>query len=274
MGDDIRTGSTPPKTKIFVGRLPEDAKAQDLRALFERYGTVTECDILNRYGFVHMKTDEMASRAIEALNNAEFMGVQISVEQSTGKKSGRGRGFGPMMRGRGGPMRGMGMGRAPPPYMMRDGRGDYDRRGPGMDGRGPGMDRIGLPPPPSMRNGYYDSYDRGYDGYYTARGPPPPPPILGTRDREPERRTYPDMLRDPYERRSFTEVSRVPYERPIPPSPAFERRPEYPARVAPDMYRRRTPPPPAAYGSAPTGYERDTLDPYGPPAPRRYLRNR
>ncbi|XP_046403661.1 RNA-binding protein lark-like [Ischnura elegans] len=169
MGDDIRTGSTPPKTKIFVGGLPEDAKAQDLRALFERYGTVTECDILNRYGFVHMKTDEMASRAIEALNNAEFMGVQISVEQSSSKKSGRGRGFGPMMRGRGGPMRGMRMGRAPPPYMMRDGRGDYDRRGPGMDGRGPGMDRIGLPPPPSMRNGYYDSYDRGYDGYYTAR---------------------------------------------------------------------------------------------------------
>jgi RNA recognition motif-containing protein len=63
-----------------VGRLPEEAQAQDLRRLFEQYGVVTECDILNRYGFVHMKTEEMAVRAIKELNNAEFMGVQISVE--------------------------------------------------------------------------------------------------------------------------------------------------------------------------------------------------
>jgi hypothetical protein len=65
------------------------------------------------------------------------------------------------MRGRGG-MRGMG--RAPP--YMRDGRGDYDRR--------PGL------PPPSMRNGYYDNYDRGYDNYYPSRGPPP---VMASRDR-------------------------------------------------------------------------------------------
>jgi RNA recognition motif-containing protein len=63
-----------------VGRLPDEAQAQDLRRLFEQYGIVTECDILNRYGFVHMKTEEMALRAIKELNNAEFMGVQISVE--------------------------------------------------------------------------------------------------------------------------------------------------------------------------------------------------
>lgn len=68
------------KTKIFVGRLPEDAQAQDLRRLFEQYGVVTECDILNRYGFVHMKTEEMAAQAIRELNNVDFMGVQISVE--------------------------------------------------------------------------------------------------------------------------------------------------------------------------------------------------
>ena len=63
-----------------MGRLPDEAQAQDLRRLFEQYGIVTECDILNRYGFVHMKTEEMAMRAIKELNNAEFMGVQISVE--------------------------------------------------------------------------------------------------------------------------------------------------------------------------------------------------
>ncbi|GLH05725.1 RNA-binding protein lark [Gryllus bimaculatus] len=243
------------KTKIFVGRLPEEAQSQDLRRLFEQYGVVTECDILNRYGFVHMKTEEMAARAIQELNNAEFMGVQISVEQSTGKKSGRGAtrgGFGPM-RGRG-TMRG-GMGRAPP--YMRDGRGDYDRR--------PGM-----PPPPSMRNGYYDSYDRGYDNYYPSRGPPPP--IMPSRDsRDPERRSYPDMMRAPYERRSFSEVGRSPYDRPSMPGVAsFERRSDYSgSRISSDIYRRRTPPPPSSYGGA--GYERENMDPYGPPA-RRYDR--
>jgi hypothetical protein len=89
----------------------------------------------------------------------------LFLQQSTGKKSGRGGGrggFGPM-RGRGG-MRGMG--RAPP--YMRDGRVDYDRR-------------PGLPPPPSMRNGYYDSYERGYDSYYPSRGGPPP--VMPSRDR-------------------------------------------------------------------------------------------
>ena len=38
--------------KIFVGNLGDDADPEKLKALFEEYGTVTECDILNRFGFV------------------------------------------------------------------------------------------------------------------------------------------------------------------------------------------------------------------------------
>ncbi|XP_046992190.1 RNA-binding protein lark-like [Schistocerca americana] len=246
---DIRTSSTPPKTKIFVGRLPENANQQDLRKLFEQYGVVTECDILNRYGFVHMKTEEMAAEAIKALNNAEFMGVQISVEQSTGKKSGRGSsfrgGFGPV-RGRGGFR---GVGRASP--YMRDSRPDFERR-------------PGLPPPPGIRNGFYDGIDRGYDSYYPSRGPPHP--MMASRDREVERRpAYPEPGRSPYERRSFSDVGRSPYERPtLPPVASFERRTEYgAARLGSDIYRRRTPPPASSFGTS--GYEREPLDMYGPP---------
>ncbi|XP_034251260.1 RNA-binding protein 4.1-like isoform X2 [Thrips palmi] len=192
---DIKTSTNPPKTKIFVGRLPENAQAPDLRRLFEQYGTVTECDILNRYGFVHMKTEEQATRAIENLHNCNFMGSLISVEASTGKRGGRDGPGGPGPRrggfggrgGRGGfgPMRGgmgYGMGRAGPydragPYSRPDGYGrpdaygrpepygrpDFDRRpvGPGPAGPGPVPAGPGPVPPAgapmgAMRNGYYD----------------------------------------------------------------------------------------------------------------------
>ena len=70
-------------------------------------------------------------------------------------------------------------------------------------------------------------------------------------DREPERRSYPDMMRTPYERRYFSDVGRSPYERPsMPPVPSFERRTDYGgARISTDIYRRRTPPPSSSYGA-------------------------
>lgn len=166
-------------------------------------------------------------------------------QQSTGKKSGRGAGA---ARGGFGPMRGRGnfrgMGRAPP--YIRDGRNDFDRR-------------PGFPPPPGMRNGFYDTYDRGYiiifhhqdivqnitmtiGSFFSD--------IQMIHFREPDRRPYPDMIRSPYERRTFTDLGRSPYDRPaLPPVSSFDRRTDYGApRVGTDIYRRRTPPPPT------TGY--------------------
>lgn len=69
-----------PATKVFVGNLPPGSKPGELRRLFESYGVVTECDIMNRCGFVHMETQLMAESAIEALNNATFKGSVITVE--------------------------------------------------------------------------------------------------------------------------------------------------------------------------------------------------
>ena len=70
----------PPKTKIFVGKLPPTCKDFELRKLFERYGEVTECSILGNYAFVHMKTEDMADEAINNLNNWDMNGFKISVE--------------------------------------------------------------------------------------------------------------------------------------------------------------------------------------------------
>lgn len=48
--------------------------------MFTSYGNVVECDIMNRCGFVHLETVEMADAAIAALNGVEFKGQTIVVE--------------------------------------------------------------------------------------------------------------------------------------------------------------------------------------------------
>ncbi len=47
-----RKGPNTPTVKIFVGNLPDRSKAADVRALFSKYGTVVEADIIRNYGFV------------------------------------------------------------------------------------------------------------------------------------------------------------------------------------------------------------------------------
>lgn len=66
--------------KVFVGSLPPGCKPEELRHLFTNYGVVVECDIMNRCGFVHLETIEMAEAAIAALNGVEFKGQAIVVE--------------------------------------------------------------------------------------------------------------------------------------------------------------------------------------------------
>lgn len=41
--------------KIFIGNLSSETQAEDVRVLFEKYGTVAECDVLKNYGFVVSK---------------------------------------------------------------------------------------------------------------------------------------------------------------------------------------------------------------------------
>lgn len=39
-------------TKIFVGNLPHGSTSDDIRPLFEQYGTITECAVLGSFAFV------------------------------------------------------------------------------------------------------------------------------------------------------------------------------------------------------------------------------
>lgn len=71
--------------KIFVGRLAPCVSSSQLRELFEKYGPVSDCDILRDYGFVHMSNEADAQRAIRALDKYDFCGSRLSVELSTSR---------------------------------------------------------------------------------------------------------------------------------------------------------------------------------------------
>lgn len=171
--------------KIFVGNLEDYASAANLRKLFEEFGEVEECDVLTKFGFVHMPKMEDAKAAIAALHRTEFEGATMNVEISTGgdRKGGGGRGgFGRDMNGYGG------------------GRGGYG-------------DRFDPYSRPRRADPYDDPYSR-----YAARDPYARDPYARdpyARDpyaRDPYARD--PYARDPYARDPYARARADPYDRP------------------------------------------------------------
>lgn len=111
--------------RCFVGNLPFAVTEDELRALFEPFGTVASATVMvdengrpKGFGFVNMESTVSGAKAVEELDGYDLHGRSITV--SEGKQSNsRGRGDG---RGRG---RGDGRGR---------GRGRGDGRGRGRGG--------------------------------------------------------------------------------------------------------------------------------------------
>lgn len=170
----------PPRTKLFVGHLPDGIRTEELQELFAKYGTVTECDVINKYGFVHMSTEEEAEEALKNLNSYSFMGSTLSVERSTSKFHQE---PGAPGRAKGGPSR--------PPYggggMQRngyDGRpsaGGYYNGGPYADYRRGGdfYDRAPYRAMVDRPRPYPAPYERRDDPYAPRRPPPGGPPSMG-----------------------------------------------------------------------------------------------
>uniref|UniRef100_A0A4W5RC37 RNA-binding protein 14 n=1 Tax=Hucho hucho TaxID=62062 RepID=A0A4W5RC37_9TELE len=71
--------------KIFVGNVNSSTTEPELRTLFEKYGQVSDCDILKNYGFVHMNEEEDAQKAVAELHKHELNGAPITVEFATTK---------------------------------------------------------------------------------------------------------------------------------------------------------------------------------------------
>ena len=75
--------------RLYVGNLPFDATQEDLRAAFEAHGTVFDVSLVTDrdtgrprgFGFVEMDP-QGAQAAIEALNDKDFGGRNIMVNEA------------------------------------------------------------------------------------------------------------------------------------------------------------------------------------------------
>ncbi|KAJ8246799.1 hypothetical protein GJAV_G00255520 [Gymnothorax javanicus] len=224
--------------KLHVANVEKGCDSE-LRALFEEYGTVTECAVIKDFAFIHMANSEEAMDAIKGLDNADFQGKRIHVQISKSRPRGEQNEEYPPDRAGYWPPRFPG-GRpepGPPGYF----RGRFSH--PASHGYPPTLPPP--PPPPPRRAPYPDrsSYDRererdsygvvdlyekyrarpyGLSGYEERRVssiPPPPPPPTSAIMRE---RLASSGL-DAYERR------------PLPPTPAssYYARDRSPIRRAP-----------------------------------------
>jgi len=139
---------------MYVGNLSYDVTQEELQALFEAHGAVSDVFIVKDresgrprgFAFVTMETKESMDAAIEALNGADFMGRNLAINEARpreerpsggggygGGGGGRGGNGGGGYGGGGGGGRG---GNGGGGYGGGGGRGGNDRGGRGGNDRG------------------------------------------------------------------------------------------------------------------------------------------
>ena len=83
---------------IYVGNLSFDAEVEDLQSLFAEYGAVRKCSLpLDRdtgrkrgFAFVEMASEADEQKAIDDLQNVEWMGRMIRVNKAEPRPAGGG----------------------------------------------------------------------------------------------------------------------------------------------------------------------------------------
>jgi cold-inducible RNA-binding protein len=88
--------------KLYVGNLPYNTAEQDLQELFASAGAVETVNLMRDmatgqargFGFVEMASDEDAQNAIAQLNNFQYGGRNLTVNEARPKTGGGGFGGG------------------------------------------------------------------------------------------------------------------------------------------------------------------------------------
>ena len=89
--------------KLYVGNLSYSTNEPDLEQLFAQYGTVESVQVMRDaaterargFGFVEMSSDSEAQQAAASLNETEFAGRTIQVNEARPKPPRSGGGGGP-----------------------------------------------------------------------------------------------------------------------------------------------------------------------------------
>lgn len=75
-------------SKLYVGNLNYSVTNQQLEELFANQGTVNSVNIIEGkgFGFVEMSSSDEAQSAMEALNNTEFAGRPLKIDEARPQK--------------------------------------------------------------------------------------------------------------------------------------------------------------------------------------------
>ncbi|EDR14352.1 uncharacterized protein LACBIDRAFT_306110 [Laccaria bicolor S238N-H82] len=66
--------------RLYLGRLPTDARSDDVSKFFDGYGRIIDCRVMTGFGFVEFENAKDAEDAVHNFNGKPFMGVNIVVE--------------------------------------------------------------------------------------------------------------------------------------------------------------------------------------------------
>jgi len=74
-------------TKLYIGNLSVNINGKDLRKLFQRFGTVSDVDVVGTFAFVVMPNESEAEDAIRELHDQVIGGKKLIVEKKKPKSS-------------------------------------------------------------------------------------------------------------------------------------------------------------------------------------------
>ncbi len=77
-------------TRLYVGNLPFDICEADIRELFEKVGTVSDCTLIvdkftnksRGFAFVEMASKDDATKAVSEYNGQDFKGRPLTVNEA------------------------------------------------------------------------------------------------------------------------------------------------------------------------------------------------
>ncbi|MEE9555458.1 MAG: RNA-binding protein [candidate division Zixibacteria bacterium] len=83
-------------SNLYVGNLSYSVTSENLRELFSNYGQVKDAKVIGDrgFGFVEMETVEDATKAIEGLNETDYEGRTLKVNEAKPREDRGSRGGG------------------------------------------------------------------------------------------------------------------------------------------------------------------------------------